>query len=185
MFNIPPELRHLRPPAAMVVAVLLSLGLSIAAGLAALTAAPPSGGRGIVVALGFALAVAAFAIALQWWLIDVSKPADWLVTVPWVAVPVLLLGCVLLADGRPATVPGWIGIGVQALVVCGLSFVLILFGALQSMLVRAVFFDGAPDVYQLSVGGLIAGPIIGAVAMLGIRRRSVRSGRSAAFSGEG
>lgn len=185
MFNVEPVTRPMRPPAMMVVAILLSLGLAIAALLAALTATTPSGSRGIIVALGLALMVAAPAIAVQWWFAELSNPGNWLLAVPWAAVPVLLLGCMLVAKGRPATTLGWVGTALQAVVASGLSFALILFGVVLSMLVRAEYFGRPGDAFQLIVGGLVAGPIIGVVAMLGSGRRPVRSGRDAAFMGEG
>lgn len=185
LFNVEPVTRPLRPPAMMVTAILLSLGLAIAAVLAALTATPPSGFRGIVVALGLAVAVAAPAIALQWWFAELSNPGNWLLALPWAAAPVLLLGCVLVAKGRPATALGWAGTGLQAIVVSGLSFMLIIFGVVLSMLARAEWFERPGDAFQIIIGGLVAGPLIGVVAMLGSGRRPVRSGRDAALMGEG
>ena len=96
-------------------------------------------------------------------------PGNPLLAVPWAATPVLLLGCVLLAKGRPATTLGWIGTGLQTAVVSGLSFGLILFGVVLSMLVRADYFHQPGDAHQLVIGGLIAGPFIGVVAMLSRR----------------
>jgi len=175
MFNVDPSTSPFRPRAMMAVAVVLSLGLAVAAVLAALTAAARSSRDTIGGALVFASAVALPTIVVQWWFAEVRYPDSWLIAVPWVAAPILLLGCVLLAKGRPATVLGWIGTGLQAAVVSGLSFVLIWFGLVLSLLVYAEYLDRPGAGYQIVIGGLIAGPLTGVVAMIGGGRRRPRT----------
>ena len=173
MFNVDPSTKPFRPQVMMLVAVLVSVGLAVCAVLAALTAAPMVGSlddTGINRAMTFAFAVALPTIAAQWWFAEVRYPDSWLIAVPWVAAPALLVGCVLLALGRPSTPLGWIGVGFQTAVVSGMSFALIWFGLVLSLLVRAEFVE-RHDGYQIAVGGLIAGPLMGVVAMVGQRRR--------------
>lgn len=171
MFNVDPTTKPFRPQAMILVAILVSLGLALCAVLAALTAGPPAGDIGLNRMLTFAVVVAGPTIAAQFWFAEVHYPdAASILVLPWAATPILLVGCVLQAVGPPSTRVGWVGMGLQAAVVSGMSFVLIWFGLVLSLLVRAEYYQ-QPDGYQIVIGGLVAGPLIGVVAMVGERRQ--------------
>ncbi len=123
----------------------------------------------------FALATITPTLAVLFWSAGQTAPTLALFAATWAVAAVLLLGCASLVAGRPSTTPAWLRQGLLAVALaaacvgllwCGV----VLSSGLQPGIVTLMGDRAHFDAYQYSVAALLAGPILGLLALATPRR---------------
>ena len=160
---VSPTFAYVRPPGLLAAATVVSVCLVVAAVALTLAAVPGEGGRAGVIALAGALVLGCASAGLQAMATtDAGIDADF---VPWVAIPVLLVTCVVIVRGRPGPV-GWLGYAVLGLVGAASADYFTVVGEIASSMLGFTLIPLTGDIayweaFHLTLAGLIAGMFLG------------------------